>query len=325
MNRRFALAVLAATAALWLPAAHAADPKEINFGFISTEASSNLKAAWQPLIEDMQKATGMKITAFFASDYAGIIEAMRFGKVQVAWFGNKSAMEAVDRASGEVFAKVVGKDGTEGYYSLLVVNKDSPLQTLDDVVRQRANLTLGFGDPNSTSGTAVPGLYAFAQNRVDPLKDFKRTVRANHETNLLAVVNKQVDVATNNTENTFRFEKTHPEEAKQFREIWRSPLIPSDPRVWRKDLDDATKKQVRDFLLAYGKDAREKGILANLSYSAFRASNDTQLVPIRQIELARERVKVEADANMAADEKAGKLKEIDTRLADLSRQLVSVK
>ena len=39
---------------------------------------------------------------------------MRFNKVQVAWFGNKSAMEAVDRASGEVFAQMVAADGSPG-------------------------------------------------------------------------------------------------------------------------------------------------------------------------------------------------------------------
>jgi len=325
MNRRSILAILATTTSLWWPLANAQATKEINFGFISTEASSNLKGAWQPLLEDLSKATGLKVNAFFASDYAGIIEGMRFNKVQVAWMGNKSAMEAVDRASGEVFAKVVGVDGNEGYYSLLVVHKDSPIKSLDDVLKQRANLTLGFGDPNSTSGTAVPGLYAFAQNQVDPLKDFKRTVRANHETNLLAVVNKQVDVATNNTENTYRFGKTHADQVKLFREVWRSPLIPSDPIVWRKDLDDATKKVVRDFMLSYGRDPREQAILQNIGYSGFRVSSNGQLVPIRQIELARERSKVESDANLAADEKAKKLKDIDARIADLGRQLASAK
>lgn len=323
MQRRAVVSLLATTSALWLGAAQAADTKEINFGFISTEASNNLKTAWQPLLEDLQKATGLKVNAFFATDYAGIIEAMRFNKVQVAWIGNKSGMEAVDRASGEVFAKTVGKDGTEGYYSLLVVHKDSPLKTLDDVVRQRAGLTLGFGDPNSTSGTAVPGLYAFQMNQVDPLKDFRRTVRANHETNLLAVANKQVDVATNNTENWDRFAKTHPEQIGQLREIWRSPLIPSDPIVWRKDLDEGVKKQVKAFLLGYGKDAREQQVLQTITYTGFRASSNAQLVPIRQIELARERAKIEADANLAGDEKAKKLKDIDARMAELGRQVAS--
>ena len=36
---------------------------------------------------------------------------MRFNKVQMAWYGNKSAIEAVDRANGEVFASVIDKDG----------------------------------------------------------------------------------------------------------------------------------------------------------------------------------------------------------------------
>ena len=324
MIRRHALAVLAATSALWFNGAHA-QAKEVNFGFISTESAANLKGAWQPLLEDMQKSTGLKINAFFATDYAGVIEAMRFNKVQVAWMGNKSAMEAVDRSSGEIFGKIVAKDGSEGYYGLIIVNKDSPIRTLDDVVKNRANLTLGFGDPNSTSGTAVPSFYAFGPAHVDPLKDFKRTVRASHETNLLAVVNKQVDVATNNTENVERFQQTHPEQAKQVREIWRSPLIASDPLVWRKDLDPGTKKLIRDFLLSYGKDAREKAILANIEYSGFRASSDAQLIPIRQIELARQRAAVEADTTLSAADKARKLADIDAKLADLGRQIASAK
>lgn len=281
-TRRAALAVLATTAALWLPVQ--AKAQEISFGMISTESSNTLKAAWQPLLDDMHKATGLTIRPFFATDYAGVIEAMRFNKIQVGWFGNKSAIEAVDRASGEVFAKVVQEDGTEGYYSLLVVNKNSPLQSLDDVVKNHANLTLGFGDPNSTSGTVIPGYFAFGKHHVDPVKDFKRTVRANHETNLLAVVNKQVDVATNNTENWDRFAKTHPEQLKEVREIWRSPLIPSDPIVWRKDLDPTVKAKIRDFLLAYGKTEHEKQVLKPLGYSGFRASSDQQLVMVREIE-----------------------------------------
>ena len=162
------ISIIGLAAGLAFNGTAAAQSKELNFGFISTESSANLKTAWQPLLDDMTKATGIKVNAFFAPDYAGVIEGMRFNKVHVAWMGNKSGMEAVDRASGEVFAKIVGKDGTEGYYSLLVVHKDSPLKSLDDVLKQRATLTLGFGDPNSTSGTAVPGLYAFGAEQGRP-------------------------------------------------------------------------------------------------------------------------------------------------------------
>src|SRR5262245_34815379 len=140
----------AVAAVLWAAPAAAAD--EINFGIISTEASTNLKKIWDPFLADMEKGTGLKVNAFFASDYAGVIEGMRFNKVQVAWFGNKSAMEAVDRASGEVFAQTVAASGEPGYYSLLIAPVDSPLASVEDVIKCDQSLNFGLGDPNSTSG-----------------------------------------------------------------------------------------------------------------------------------------------------------------------------
>ena len=133
-----------------------AKAQEINFGIISTESSQSLRQSWQPLLDDMGHKTGLKINAFFASDYAGVIEAMRFNKVQLAWFGNKSAMEAVDRANGEIFAKLINSDGSEGYYSHLIVRKDSPIKSVDDMLKNAKSLAFGNGDPNSTSGYLVP-------------------------------------------------------------------------------------------------------------------------------------------------------------------------
>jgi phosphonate transport system substrate-binding protein len=323
MNRRATLLLVATTASLWFGNAHAQQPRELQMGFIATESSANLKTAWQPLLDDMQKTTGYKITAFFAPDYAGIIEAMRFNKVQVAYMGNKSAMEAVDRSQGEVFAKVTQADGAQGYWSLMIVHRDSPLKNLDDVLKHRQVLTLGMGDTNSTSGTLVPGFYAWGQNKVDPTRDFKRSVRANHETNILAVANKQIDVATVASDGVDRMKIKQADKAAELREIWRSPLISSDPMVWRKDLDADAKKKLRDFLLAYGRDPREKEILKNLTLAGFVPSDNTQLNPIRQLELARDRTRVESDSAMSAEDKARKLQDIEQRQADLTRQLAS--
>ncbi|MDP4302096.1 phosphonate ABC transporter substrate-binding protein [Leptothrix discophora] len=328
MNRRNTLAqILAVTAAaLALPiAAQAQQARELNFGIISTESSANLKSTWLPVLEDLEKATGLKVKAYFAPDYAGVIEAMRFNKVQVGWFGNKSAMEAVDRAQGEVFARMVQPDGGTGYWSQMIVHKDSPLNNLQDVLKARQTLNFGLGDPNSTSGSLVPGYYAFQLNGVDPTRDFKRTVRANHETNILTVVNRQLDAAVVASDAMERMKLKMPEKHADLRVVWTSPLIPSDPLVMRGDVDPAVKKQLRDFFVGYGKDAREKAILAQLTVSGFQASDNSQLLPIRQLELVRERNKVEADTALAADEKAKKLKDIDARLAELGRQTASAR
>jgi phosphonate transport system substrate-binding protein len=318
------LAVLAASTLATLAMAGSAAAqtmKEFNFGIISTESSQNLKSDWQPILDDMAKKTGMKINAFFASDYAGIIEGMRFNKVHAAWFGNKSAMEAVDRASGEVFAQMVNADGAQGYYSHLIVHKDSPLKSLDDVLKNGKNLSFGNGDPNSTSGFLVPGYYVFAKNKIDPKTFFKVARGANHESNGLAVANKQIDVATNNSENLEKMKSRLPEKFNDIRVIWTSPLIALDPLVMRKDLPEATQKNVREFFYNYGKDSQqEKDNLMKLSkLSGFKASTNAQLIPIRQLELFKERNKFEDDAHMTASDKQVKLAEVDKKLAELSQ------
>lgn len=321
MFRRTFLAVLALSV-IAVPAA-AQEGKTINIGLISTETSSNLKAAWQPVIDDLSKALGMQVKPFFASDYAGIIEGMRFNKVQVAWFGNKSAIEAVDRASGEVFASVIDKDGNPGYWSLLIVNKDSDLKTLDDVLKRGKELSYGAGDPNSTSGTAVPGYYLWGANKIEPKTFFKAMRISNHESNLLSVLNKQVDVAVNNTENMERYRiNTGKNAYDQVRVLWKSPLIPADPLVYRKDLPADLKTRIKTFFVNYGKGAdaeREKQVLAKLTYQGFRPSSDAQLVPIRQIELAKEKQKIETDTTLAAADKEKRLADVARRLAELDK------
>jgi phosphonate transport system substrate-binding protein len=296
-----------------------ASAQEINFGIISTEATQNLKADWQPLLDDLEKQTGFKVKAFFAPDYAGIIEGMRFGKVQVAWLGNKSAMEAVDRANGEVFAQMVNADGTQGYYSHLIVHREAPINTLDDVLKNGKNLSFGNGDPNSTSGFLVPGFYVFSQNKVDPKTLFKVVRNANHESNALAVANKQVDVATNNSENLEKIKARQPEKFKDIKIVWTSPLIPLDPLVMHKELPEAQKAKIKDFFFNYAKtDPREKAIAMKLSgLSGFKPSTNDQLKPIRQLELFSLRNRTEADASLAEAEKKSRLAQIDQRLAAL--------
>lgn len=310
--------LLAAALAL---ATGAALAQEISFGIIATDAAAAQRERWEPFLRDMEKKTGLKIKSFYAPDYAGVIEAMRFNKVQVAWFGNKSAMEAVDRAEGEIFAQVMYADGSFGYHGLLITHQDSPYRSLDDVLKNARTINFGIGDPNSTSGFLVPTFYVFAKNNVDHRSAFKTIRNASHGANLQAVLARQVDVATNNTEDLGKLEATKPELARQIRVIWRSPLIPSDPFVWRKDLDPAVKAKLKPFVLNYAKsDPEEKAILKNIyNYGGFRDSNNDQLLPIRQLELFKDRRKVEGDAHMAAADRSKALAEIDRKLAALQR------
>ena len=121
-------------------------------------------------------------------------------------------------------------------------------------------------------------------------------MNANHETNALAVANEQVDVATNNTESLYaRLAKAQPEDAAKIKEIWRSPLIPSDPMVWRANLPAEVKQDLLYFFMTYGRFGapkeleREREVLADMGdgWGPFLMSSNPQLIPIRQLELFR--------------------------------------
>lgn len=85
--------------------------KALNFGIISTESQQNLKPQWEPFLKDMETKLGIKVNAFFAPDYAGIIQECASTKSTSHGMAT-SAMEAVDRANGRVFAQTVAADGS---------------------------------------------------------------------------------------------------------------------------------------------------------------------------------------------------------------------
>ncbi|MDH7797120.1 MULTISPECIES: phosphonate ABC transporter substrate-binding protein [unclassified Beijerinckia] len=319
----------ALSVAFTLSTAGSVQAQEINFGIISTESQQNLKPKWEPFLADMKRETGLDVKPFFASDYAGVIEGMRFGKVQMAWYGNKSAMEAVDRADGEIFVQSVSSDGSPGYWSLILVPKDSKLTSLDDLLKCDKSLNFGLGDVNSTSGYLVPTTFIFAAKGIDPKQCFKNVTNSNHETNAMAVANGQLNAAANNTENMALIEKNNPAAFAKIRVLWKSPLIPSDPIVWRKSLPQATKDKLSAFFLSYGTDkskgnvAKEREILAALQWAPFVASTNDQLLPIRVMELTKTIAKIQGDTKLSAEEKKAQLDKLEAEKAGYEARIKS--
>ena len=77
----------------------------LDFGVISTESQENLKAFWEPLLALMAEEIDRDVKGFYATDYAGVVEAMGAGKIQIAWYGGKSYVEAAKRSEAEAFAQ----------------------------------------------------------------------------------------------------------------------------------------------------------------------------------------------------------------------------
>ena len=304
------------------------DIEVLNFGIISTESTQTLKREFEPFLKDMEKSIGLPVKAFFAGDYAGVIEAMRFSKVHVAWFGNNSAIEAVDRANGEVFAQMVDANGDPGYWSLIITHKDSGLDSLEDIIEKGKELNFGNGDVNSTSGYLIPSYYLWGKYGIDPKKYFKTARNASHGANIMAVAMKQVDFSTNNTEQLKDFTKSRPDLAENIKVLWKSPLIPKDPLVWRRDLPQELKSKIKAFVLGYGRTGlneadveRQLIVLKGISggLAPFLDSSNKQLIPIREIKLAKALQKIENDKYLKSDVKDKKIKDIQIEIAEVRK------
>ncbi|WGM41062.1 phosphate/phosphite/phosphonate ABC transporter substrate-binding protein [Caulobacter sp. NIBR1757] len=284
---------LAATAALALAAcgggAQEKPKNEITFSILSTEKSQNMETYWTPILADMEKSTGLKVKPFFSSSYSALIEAMRFKQTDLGWFSNQSGLEAVRRSNGEVFARTFDPSGVDGYTSVIIVPIDSPIKTLDDLLKCDKSLNFGMGDKKSTSGTLAPMTEVFIPRGVKPENCFKTVLTANHQSNLFAVANKRLDAATNNS-TAIRLNKDRQEgQADKVRVIWESPVLPEDPIIWRKDLDPAVKEKVRQFFLTYGQGdtpaaAKQRENMKKLSIGGFKPADATHLLFVRKME-----------------------------------------
>ena len=148
--------------------------------------------------------------------------------------------------------------------------------------------------------------------------DFIVTASDDDETNLMAVANKQVDVSESNSEQIVRSKLKAPKAAAKIKVIWTSPLIPSDPMVYRKDLSKELKSRIKGFFLSYGRfgdTEAAKKVLANISdgQGFFMESNNTQLYPIRQLALFKDRLKIQNGSGASGAEKEIKISAIDKK------------
>ena len=141
-------------------------------------------AASDRTAEGVEKNLGMKVQGFVASDYNGVIEALRANHVEVAYLGPFSYVLGTTVAPIEAFATAeTAKAGHTFYHSQIIALKENSFNTLDDLKGK----TFAFVDPSSTSGHLFPKA-GLIQAGFDPDKHFGRVLfTGSHDSNALAV------------------------------------------------------------------------------------------------------------------------------------------
>lgn len=177
-------------------AAGVASARELVMGLIPADNNEEMIKTFEPMRAYLEKKLGQKVKMFTATDYAGVIEAMKKKRVDIAWFGPLSYYLAEQEAGAEAFAVGI-REGSNSptYKSIIVTPCDSGIKSIMDLKGK----SVAFVDPASTSGGLMPTYMVKQATGMMPQEFFgKFTYAGSHDAAELAVKNKTVDAAADN-------------------------------------------------------------------------------------------------------------------------------
>src|SRR5450432_1845057 len=164
--RTFLAAALLSGATFALPAS-AQLPGVLRVSAIPDEAPTELQRKFKPLGDYLKQETGLEVLFIPVTDYAAVVEGLANNKLDLAWLGGFTYVQARIRSNGGV-VPIVQRAEDAKFTSRFIVPVGSTAKTLADLKGK----TFAFGSPSSTSGSLMPRYYLL-QAGIDPERDFK--------------------------------------------------------------------------------------------------------------------------------------------------------
>lgn len=238
-------------------AAASAHARDIGLGLIPAENNEEMIQKFEPMRAYLEKKLGEKVKVFTATDYSGIVEAMKKKRLDIAWFGPLSYYLAEQEAGAEAFAVGI-REGAKShtYKSILVAPCDSGIKSIKDLQGK----SVAFVDPASTSGGLVPAYLIKTETGKTPQEFFgKLTYAGSHDAAELAVKNKTVDAAADNDITYERMIGKGLISKETNCVIKESEPLPGPPLVYRGDLPKDLKAKIKDAILNAHNDIKVAG------------------------------------------------------------------
>jgi phosphonate transport system substrate-binding protein len=157
---------------------------------IPEEAATEQVRKFTPLAAYLEKKLGMKVEFTPVSDYPAAVEALVNKKVDLAWFGGFTHVQAQLRSGGKIVPIAQREEDTK-FQSVFIAKTESGIKTLADLKGRQ----ISFGSQSSTSGHLMPRHFLL-QAQINPEKDFKRVAYSGaHDATIASVVSGKVDAA----------------------------------------------------------------------------------------------------------------------------------
>ena len=258
--------------------------KTLRVGFVPAEDAQQVMQNAQPLVEILRQKLGMEVQPFVATDYTGVVEALRVNKLDAAFLTPASYVLAKNEANIRVVLKSERK-GMPFYYAAIITRADSGIRTIEDL----RGKTFAFGDSLSTTGHVLPRKM-FKDHGIDPVRDFKRILYSGgHDATVLAVLNGKVDAGATyanspDSKDTawMRYLK-NPADIMKIRAIAFSDPIPADNLVISGALDERVAKKIVDVFIELSRDPDGKKMLRDLyQIDGFVTATDQDYNSVRE-------------------------------------------
>jgi len=235
---------LGGAALLGAGAAHA-QAGVLRVSAIPDEAPSELQRKFKPLGEYLKGKTGLDVQFTPVTDYAAVVEGLAARKIDLAWLGGFTFVQARLRTEGQV-VPIVQRAEDEKFTSRFIVPLDSPIKSVADIKGH----TFVFGAPSSTSGSLMPRFF-LQQQGIVPERDFKTVAFSGaHDATVAFVASGRADAGVLNASVMDKLVEARNPNAEKVRVLATTPPFFDYNWTVRPGMDPALQKKLTDAFLA---------------------------------------------------------------------------
>ena len=249
------------------------DPSTLKVALLPDENAATIIKKNRPLQEYLEKKLDRKVQLIVTTDYSSMIEAMRYGRLDLAYFGPLSYVLAKQKSEIEPFAAIRQK-GKTTYQAVVIANTSAGIDRIEDI----AGKDVAFGDKASTSSHLIPKSM-LAEKKLYAGQNYREHFVGAHDAVAMSVQNGHAQAGGLSKpifETLVSRGMIKPEKVKVIAE---SEPFPQYPWTMRSDLDPQLKQKIKSAFM----EINDPAILKPFKAEGFGAVTDKDYDVVRNL------------------------------------------